>query len=182
MGIVSSFLIALSLSMDNLAVTIAAGASSARILNKRLIYQIAGLFSIAHFIMFSLGFLGGESVVPVIGKVAPWCACAALVYIGINMLWQARHAHPQVNHLIFSSFKHKLVLAVATSIDAFLVGTTFAFTHSSFWQMAVLLVICVALTSATGFKIGDVLGKKFGRWAEALGGMILIVLGLKLLL
>ena len=71
--------------MDNLAVTIAAGASSARILNKRLIYQIAGLFSIAHFIMFSLGFLGGESVVPVIGKVAPWCACAALVYIGVSV-------------------------------------------------------------------------------------------------
>ena len=168
--------------MDNLAVTIAAGAASARILNKRLIYEIAALFALAHFVMFSLGFIGGERVAPALGRVAPWLACAALVYIGASMLWQARQPKEEVNHLIFESFKHKILLAVATSIDAFLVGTSFGFTYSVFWQMAVLLVICVGVTSATGFKLGGTLGKKFGRWTEALGGVVLIVLGLKLLL
>lgn len=182
MGIVASFLIALSLSMDNLAVTIAAGAASARVINKRLIYEIAVLFASAHFVMFSLGFMGGERVAPALGRVAPWLACAALMYIGLEMMAQAYRHKEEVNHVIFDSFKHKILLAVATSIDAFLVGTSFGFTYSAFWQMAVLLVVCVGITSATGFKLGDALGKKFGRWAEALGGLVLIVLGLKLLL
>jgi len=182
MGIVSSFLIALSLSADNLAVTVSAGAASARVINQRLIYEIAVLFATAHFIMFSLGFLGGTRVAPVLGRVAPWIACAILIYIGAGMLWQAWRKREEVNHAIFASLKHKLLLALATSVDAFLVGTGFGFTGSSFWQMAVLLVICVGLTSTVGFKLGDILGRKFGRWAETGGGAVLIILGVKLLL
>lgn len=168
--------------MDNLSVTIAAGACSARVINKRLIYEIACLFAAAHFVMFSIGFWGGEFVAPVLGRVAPWIASAALVYIGAEMLLTAYRNRTEVNHAIFSAFKNKLLLALATSLDAFFVGTSFGFTQSSFGVMALMLVCCVWITSATGFKLGDLLGRKFGRWTEAVGGLVLIALGLKLLL
>ena len=179
---VSSFLIALSLSMDNLTVTVAAGTGAAHLINRRLVYEIACLFAAAHFLMFSLGFWGGEHIAPVLGKVAPWIASGALVYIGLGMLWQACHKPAEVNHVIFSSLKNKMLLALATSVDAFLVGTSFGFTRSDYWQMVFMLAVCVWITSAAGFKMGHLLGKKFGRRIEAVGGITLVVLGVKLLL
>jgi len=168
--------------MDNLAVTIAAGAVCALAPKRSKVYEIAGLFTLAHFIMFSFGFLGAERVAPTLGKIAPWLACIVLVYIGLGMMWQAWRNHSTDNMIMFFSLKKKILLALATSMDAFLVGTSFGFTYSVFWQIIVMLTGCVFITSVCGFKIGDVLGKKFGRWMEAAGGAVLVLLGIKLLL
>ena len=83
---------------------------------------------------------------------------------------------------VLHSFKTLLALSVATSLDALLVGIGLAFTEAPFWVTVLTLTACVFVTSWAGFYLGAFLGRKFGKVMEALGGLALILIGLKLLL
>ncbi len=83
---------------------------------------------------------------------------------------------------LFNSTKTQVLLAVATSIDALWAGAGLAFTDASFWQTVLILIGCVFVTSLFGFEMGHLLGRKFGRNMEVLGGSVLIFLGVKVLL
>ena len=181
MNIWVSFLIALSLSMDNLAVTVSAGCSRQLTGHRRTIWQISVLFALAHFVMFSLGFEGGILLHAgqIIGK---WIAGAILCFIGVRMIQSACKAAPSVHDKILSSLYAQLLLAVATSVDALLVGAGLALSSASFWQTNLFLVICVFSTSLCGFYLGRYLGQKFGRVVEVTGALVLVGFGAKMLL
>ena len=176
----ASFLIAVGLSMDNLAVTVAAGCGQHLIKDySRQIWRISFLFSFAHFVMFFLGFKGGRFLL-VGSTIAPWMACGILVCIGLRMIKEAFET--QKTRPVFGSVKMQILLALATSLDALLVGTGLAFTPIAFWQTLGALVSCVLITSFCGFYLGHYLGRKFGRNMEIVGGCILIFVGVKVLL
>lgn len=82
----------------------------------------------------------------------------------------------------FHSFKTLCVLAIATSLDALVVGMGLSFAGAPFFVTAAALIGSVFITSWIGFYVGAFLGKKFGRMMEALGGVILVLIGFKFLL
>ena len=177
----SSFLVAASLSMDNLAVTVSAGCSHSLAGHRRMLWQISLLFALFHFMMFAIGFEGG--ILLHAGQaIAPWLACGILVFIGIHMIKEAGTVHESPNVTILNSLRTQIMLAAATSVDALLVGAGLAFTAVSFWQTTMFLVLCVFITSLCGFYLGRYFGYKFGRNMEILGGCVLLFLGVKVLL
>lgn len=177
----SSLLVAVGLSMDNLAVTISAGCAGQQVGHTRTLWQVSLLFALAHFGMFALGFEGG--ILLHAGQaLAPWLACGILVFIGGRMIQSAFVKTSKTQPTIFNSFPTQIMLAVATSVDALFVGAGLAFTSAAFWQTVICLVICVFSTSLCGFYLGRYLGNKFGRTMEMIGGSILVLLGMKVLL
>ena len=177
----ASFLVAIGLSMDNLAVTISAGCSQRSVGRSRTLWQVSLLFALAHFIMFTAGFEGG--ILLHAGKtIAPWLACAILIFIGLRMIKNAFAPKGQEQAPLLNSLHTQVMLALATSVDALLVGAGLAFATGDFWQTTIALVICVFVTSVCGFYMGRYLGSKFGRNMEILGGLVLIFLGAKVLL
>ena len=182
MNILSSLLVALGLSMDNWAVTIASGCSHHEAIAKSYIFKVSALFAAAHFLMFSGGWLCGAGVGKYIGAVDHWIAFIILVFIGVRMVKESRQNQPETDVCTLHSFKTLCVLAVATSLDALLVGMGLAFTAAPFWATVLMLTACVFITSWSGFYVGAYLGRKFGKVMEALGGAVLILIGMKLLL
>ena len=182
MNILSALLVALGLSMDNLAVTIASGCPHQNKIPLTYIGKVSALFAVAHFIMFSVGWLGGAGVGRYIGAVDHWIAFAILAFIGARMVKEARNPQDEEDVCVLHSFKTLLALSVATSLDALLVGIGLAFTEAPFWVTVLTLTACVFVTSWAGFYLGAFLGRKFGKVMEALGGLALILIGLKLLL
>ena len=183
MNFVLSFAIAACLSMDNLAVTLSAGCVQTRLPNRRTLWQISFLFTLAHFVMFSMGFKGG-SLLHASRLVGACVACAILLIIGGKMIQSARQNRSEipVSVALLHSFKALFALAIATSLDALWVGVGLSFFNVSFWQLAIALVLCVFMTSLSGFYLGQFLGRTFGRKMEIVGGGILIFLGVKVLL
>lgn len=182
MNIVSSFLIGASLSMDNLAVTISAGCSHHLKGHRGTIWQISLVFALAHLVMFSIGYEGGTLLHAgrVVGAVL---ACAILGWIGARMVHGAWKPNPQPDGCpLLHSFKTQVALAVATSLDALWAGVGMAFSSAVFWQIVSALVVCVFITSLSGFYLGQFLGRTFGRKMEMIGGAVLILFGVKVLL
>lgn len=182
MNILSSLLVALGLSMDNFAVTVASGCCHRLRIPKTYILKVSVLFALAHFAMFSAGWLFGAGAERYIGAVDHWIAFLILVFIGGRMIKESRGKQEKEDACELHSLRTLLALAVATSVDALLVGMGLAFTAAPFWPTVWTLSACVLATSAAGFWLGAFLGRKFGKIMEALGGVVLIVIGLKLLL
>lgn len=182
MNILSSLLVALGLSMDNFAVTIASGCASRRQIKQRYILTVSSLFALAHFIMFSAGWLCGAGVGKYISAVDHWIAFAILIFIGGRMIKESRGAKDGPDVCTVHSFKTILMLSVATSLDALVVGVGLAFTAAPFWLTVGTLTACVLFTSYAGFYLGSFLGRRFGKVMEVLGGLSLVCIGVKLLL
>ena len=182
MNILSIFGVALSLSMDNLAVSLAAGCGAREKISGKTICQVSAWFACAHFMMFSLGFLGGHELVRLIGRAGLWVACSILVFIGVHMWVESWEPAKTVQAGALHSFKLRLMLAFATSMDALFVGVGLGLAHVAYWLTVLLMVVCVFLTSIAGFYAGHLLNKRLGPWIERLGGLVLMGLGIKLLL
>ncbi len=179
MNIFSSFLVAVGLSMDNMAVTVSVGGSGSGAHSIRKIVQVSLLFALTHFMMFSVGFEGGMLVHA--GRTwGAWIACAILVYMGMHMILSAQAEENTSS--VFTSLKTQIALAVATSLDALFVGASLALVHAPFWQTQFWLVSCVFVTSLGGFYLGHYLGKRLGPNMERGGGCVLLILGIKVLL
>lgn len=182
MSIASSFLIALSLSMDNFAAALASGCGGHHALSRGRILAVSGMFTAAHFIMFALGWLGGHEVVRHIDWVDHWIAFGMLVWIGGRMIKEALSAAPEHTSSALLSLRAVCSIAVATSLDALLVGVGLSVIHAPFWVTACFMVLCVFVTSCCGFWLGGFLGYRFGRIMEISGGLVLAGIGVKILL
>ena len=181
-NILSAFLVSMGLSMDNFAVSLSAGCSGQTGLTWNNIWRVSLWFALAHFCMFSVGFLGGHEVVRYIGQLGVWIACGILCYIGVRMIYEALHPHPGLRVGVLTSLSARAMLAFATSVDALFVGMGLGLVSSDYWLTVILLSVCVFGTSAVGFYTGQMLGKRFGRMMEMAGGLVLIGMGVKLLL
>jgi len=179
MSIVDLFLIAVGLSMDAFAVAICKGLSvkKANLKQSLVVGLYFGGFQAG---MPLIGYFIGSNFADYIEKIDHWIAFVLLGIIGVNMIRESREAGEELN----ASFgpKAMLPMAVATSIDALAVGVSFAFMKVQIgWAVSFIGVITFTL-SAIGVKIGNLFGAKYKSKAELFGGIVLIVLGAKILI
>ena len=183
MGITELILLAVGLSMDAFAVSICKGLAMPELKPRHMV--IVGLwFGGFQALMPIIGYFLGTTFAGYITAVDHWIAFILLSIIGGNMIKEAltnddEEADPSLGVRIM------LLLAIATSIDALAVGVTFAFLLDSFLSvlLSALLIGCTTfIFSAAGVKVGNVFGMKYRSKAELVGGVILILLGIKILL
>lgn len=180
MGIIELFVLAVGLSMDAFAVSVCKGLSLGRIQVKHMC--IAGAwFGGFQALMPLIGYFLGSFFTDMITKYAHWIAFVLLVYLGISMLRETRECeNEEVNAAM--DVKTMFMLAVATSIDALAVGVTFAFLRVAIIPAVCFIGVVTFVCSAAGVKIGSLFGAKYKEKAERCGGMILILIGCKILL
>ena len=184
MGILELLLIAVALSMDTFAVGICMGLSFPKFILKKAL--IIGLyFGIFQAGMPLIGFLAANLFADMINAYASWIAFALLSFLGVKMIIDSRkkEGHPdcEVSEVSLSPRK-MLPFAVATSIDAMAVGVSFAFLRVSIIPAVLLIGVTTLIVSMIGVKIGNVFGAKFKSKAEIAGGIILILISLRILL
>lgn len=184
MGFTELLLLAVGLSMDAFAVSVCKGLSMKKATVK------AGVLCGAWFggfqaLMPLIGFFLGTMFADAIEAVDHWVAFGLLALIGINMLKEAFASDCDCckDEDADLSAKSMFVMAVATSIDALAVGISLAMAGDVNIVTAVLLIGVITFTlSAAGVKIGNVFGSRFEKKAQMAGGIILLVLGIKILL
>ena len=181
MSFIELFLIGVGLSMDAFAVSICKGLALQRVSWKECC--IAGLwFGGFQALMPLLGYLLGTQFEQFVTSVDHWIAFVLLGIIGGNMIREALSKdEDQLDGSL--AFKTMLLLAIATSIDALAVGITFALLPDVNLPAAVSFIGATTfILSAVGLKVGNVFGLKYKSRAEIAGGIILILLGVKILL
>ena len=182
MSIVELFVIAVGLSMDAFAVAVCKGLSVTKLQKKHMF--ITGLwFGGFQGLMPLIGYLLGSTFEKYITPVDHWVAFVLLGLIGINMLKEGLSKEEENCEDASFSVKTMFVMAVATSIDALAVGITFALLPDVNITAAVLFIGVITFTlSCVGIRIGNVFGAKFKSKAEISGGIILVLMGTKILL
>ena len=182
MGFLELFILAVSLSMDAFAVSICKGLSIGKIRAKHMCK--AGIwFGGFQALMPLIGYLLGKSFADVVSKYSNIIAFVLLALIGGNMIRESIWGEEDEKDADDAmDIKTMFLMAIATSIDALAVGVMFAFLDVNIvWAVSVIGVVTFAF-SALGIKIGSVFGTKFKKQAEIAGGIILILLGIKILL
>jgi len=174
-------LIAVGLAMDAFAVSVCKGLSMKKISIKKLLI-IAVYFGVFQALMPVIGFFLGESFENLVTSIDHWIALILLSFIGINMLKEAFGKSEEDNKNDDTSFKTMIILAIATSIDALAVGITFAFLEINIFVIATIIGVITFIISAIGVIIGNKFGDKYEKKAEIFGGVILILMGIKILL
>ncbi len=174
-------LIAIGLAMDAFAVSVCKGLSMKKISIKKLLI-IALYFGIFQALMPVIGYFLGESFENLVTSIDHWIAFILLLFIGINMLKEAFGKSEDDNKNDDTGFKTMIILGLATSIDALAVGITFAFLEINIFVIATIIGVITFIISAIGVVIGNKFGDKYEKKAEILGGVILILIGIKILL
>lgn len=173
------FLTALGLSMDAFAVAICKG-MSARQLRAGQALLTGAYFGGFQALMPLLGWALGSRFAELISSVDHWIAFGLLLVIGLNMVRESRSKAEDMDPGF--GFKIMLLLALATSIDALAVGIGFAFLSVDIVPAVLLIGITTFVLSAAGCYIGRAFGSRFKSKAELFGGIILILIGSKILL
>ena len=180
MGLIELFLIAVGLSMDAFAVSVCKGLAMPKCTFKKA--AIVGLwFGGFQALMPAIGYVLGEQFQEAIASIDHWIAFVLLALIGGNMIHEALDNDEEEADASLN-VKTMFLLAVATSIDALAIGITFAFLKVNIIPAVCFIGIVTFIISFAGVKIGNVFGARYKNKAEIVGGIILILLGLKILL
>ena len=180
MGIVEINLIALGLAMDAFAVSVCKGLSMRNLdWNKTII--IALYFGIFQALMPIIGYYLETSFESFVTKIDHWIAFGLLIFISGKMILEAfsKKDNESLNDSV--DFKTMIILALATSIDALVVGFTFAFLQADILRSSMIIGDIAFILSLIGVKIGNQFGNKYEKKAEFIGGLILILIGFKIL-
>ncbi|MBQ2669208.1 MAG: manganese efflux pump [Clostridia bacterium] len=180
MGILELFILAVGLSMDAFAVSVCKGLSLGKINIKHMC--IAGAwFGGFQALMPLIGYLLGTRFASLVDAYDHWIAFALLLVIGLNMIREGiKGEEDSVDASM--GVKTMFLMAVATSIDALAVGVTFAFLEVQIIPAIVFIGCTTFILSAIGVKVGSMFGYKYKSKAEICGGIILVILGTKILL
>ena len=179
MSLIELFILAVGLSMDAFAVSICKGLSLRKIKAKHMC--IAGLwFGGFQALMPLIGYFLGSFFSEMIEQYDHWVAFILLAIIGGNMIKESFGKDENVDSAM--DFKSMLLLAIATSIDALAVGVTFAFLQVQIVPAVSFIGAVTFIFSAVGIKIGSLFGTKYRSKAELFGGIVLVLIGLKILL
>lgn len=181
MSLLSLFLLAVGLSMDAFAVSVCKGLATPKITLKKA--GIVGLwFGGFQALMPTIGYLIGYRFQEKITALDHWIAFILLFIIGANMVRESFSKEEECASASLA-FKEMFLMAVATSIDALAVGVTFAFLPDTPILPAVMFIgVITFIFSAAGMKIGNIFGTRYKSKAELAGGIILILIGIKILI
>ena len=184
MGYLEIFLTGIALAMDAFAVSICKGIKMPKLCKSHIVI-IAVFFGGFQMLMPLVGWLLGSQFVQYISKFDHWIAFALLAFIGVKMAIES-FKHEEEDCCKCDSkldLKELVVLAIATSIDALAVGITFAlYPDINILTSISIIGIVTFVICAGGVVIGHKFGAKFKSKAELLGGIVLVIIGLKLLI
>lgn len=172
-------LVALGLAMDCFAVSVSRGMVSGerRLWNALLLASSFGLFQA---LMPVLGYYSGESLAGIISGVDHWAPFLILGIIGSRMIIESRKKEEKCE--VYMTLPLLFTLSVATSIDAFAVGLSFAFLNAGIFKAAIIIGAASFLLSLAGFLVGCRAKSGVGGLAEAFGGIILVGIGARILI
>ena len=178
MSLPEMILLAVALSIDTLAISLAVSAAG-HTRSPRSVFRLSFHFALFQFLMPVLGWAIGRKLAPVISPIDHWVAFAVLVGVGARMLFAggeaaAHRADPTRGLLL-------VTLSAATSVDALAVGLSLAMLHVSIWVPSVTIGLVTGLTSLMAIGAGTKISERFGRHAEVAGGVILLLLALRIL-
>ncbi|MBQ2446103.1 MAG: manganese efflux pump [Oscillospiraceae bacterium] len=184
MSLTDLLITAVALSMDAFAVAVSKGLSVCRVRPKH--WLITGAyFGGFQGLMPLIGFALASTFASYIRGIDHWVAFLLLAFIGGNMIKEALSKEEEEDCNDSFTFKVMLPLAIATSIDAMAAGISFScagVTWDGIWFGVACIGVITFLFSAAGVKIGNIFGTKYKSKAELLGGIILILMGLKILI
>jgi putative Mn2+ efflux pump MntP len=175
-------LLAIGLAMDATAVAAARGMAASRV-RARHVLLVAGFFGGFQALMPLLGWLIGARLAAWADGWDYWVAVALLFGVGAKMLWEARHAdgeRPERSDDELFGFRVMLVLAVATSIDAWAVGVTLPILNAPLGLSLLVIGVTTAVLSSLGLLLGRRFGALLGRRLDLVGGLLLVGLGVKM--
>jgi len=173
--------IALGLSFDTFAVSLSCGVVESKI-RFRDAMRIALMLALFQGAMPVLGYFLGSTVSQYIGKLDHWVAFGLLMILGTRMVIEGLKKDDDRESADFKRMPVLLTIAVGTSIDAFAVGISFAFLSVKIWSAGLLIGTVTFLASMTAIRIGKSAGSRLGSRVEIVGGIILAVIGTKILL
>ncbi len=180
MSIFEILMVGVGLSMDAVAVSTVSGMSIQNI-RLREALAIAIAFGLFQGIMPLLGFFAGSVFADFMSAYAPWIALVLLVAVGGKMIWESFTAKEEKG-LMGICFKLLLAQAVATSIDALAIGVGFAAVQVNIVSAAFIIACTTFLLSWLAVYIGKACGNFLAGKAELVGGVILVVIGIKMVL
>ena len=181
MGLGELFILAVGLSMDAFAVAVGKGLSVQKTTVKH--YLVVGLyFGIFQALMPIIGYFVGAQFADSITAIDHWIAFGLLAFLGGRMIKESFERCPDTSADASLSFKAMFPLAIATSIDALAVGVSLAFLNVDITPAASFIGVITFLLSMIGVKVGNVFGIKYKAKAELIGGVVLVLVGLKILL
>ena len=183
MDLLNVSVIGVGLAMDAAAVSLCKGLAVGKA-KMRHCAIAGGYFGLFQGLMPAIGYALGITFANLINAFDHWVAFALLALIGANMLKESFEGEGCDYQSKSFAFKVMLPLAIATSIDALAVGVTFSFDLNWLEMLMAVSIIAVItfIISALAVRLGSLLGCRFGKFAERLGGTVLILMGIKILL
>lgn len=185
MNFVTIFITAMALAMDAFAVAVSKG-MTLKNLSKKICIKIALAFGIFQGIMPLLGWLLGISFESYIKSLDHWIALILLGFLGIRMIMEfieSRKNNKEDSYIVKEeelSNKELFMLSIATSIDALAVGISFAFLNVNITLASFTICIITFLVCLVGVYLGKKIGDVFSSYAELLGGIVLIIIGINI--
>lgn len=173
--------LAFALAMDAVAVSLAQGLLLRRP-SWRDALLVAGMFGLFQALMPVLGWVLAFWFADAVSAATPWIAFGLLALIGGKMIWESFHEDEGGHTTPTVSIRSVTPLAVATSIDAAAVGVTFGVLEVEVAPAVVLIGVVTFVLSLVAVFAGSRVGERLGSWAEMLGGLILVAIGLRILL
>jgi len=174
------FLIAVGLSMDCFAVSLSFGAQ--RNLKKNDILKFAFFFALFQTVMPLIGWLVGSTVNFYLAKVDHWIAFGILAIIGLRMIYESFRGEDEKRTVDIREWKILLTLSLATSIDALMTGVSLGFVKVNILLAVITIGLVTFLNSIAGARVGERSIHISPRWAEIIGGLVLIGIGAKIVL
>ena len=174
------FLIALGLAADAFAVSVVAGSTGAT-RGHRSMLRLSFHFGLFQFIMPILGWVAGFSIERYVQSFDHWIVFGLLVWVAVRMIRSARTDNDRIVQQDPSKGMMLVVLSIATSLDALAIGLSLALLRVSIWYPSVVIGVVTGTTSFLGILLGQRFSKKFGRMAAMIGGVLLILIGMRIL-
>jgi len=150
--------------------------------DRRAIFRLSFHFGLFQFLMPVIGWFIGLHIIIYIAFIDHWIAFALLAYVGLKMIQESRNENEGAQKSNPSKGINLVLLSLATSIDALAVGLSIGVLNLDIWYPSFLIGVITAGLSLVGIQLGQKLGKRFGRRMEFIGGIILILIGLRILI
>ncbi len=182
MDLFTVFILAIGLSMDSFAVAISCGLAEQKVTFGHAV-KISFAFALFQGILPLIGWIMGTELKVFVESIDHWIAFTLLAYLGGKMIWESLRSDRSEKISNIYSFRHIMTLSIATSIDALVVGFSYAMAESGkIFGGALIIGMVTFFFSMLGIRIGKDVGDKLGPKVELMGGIILLGIGLKILL
>ena len=181
MNFLEILFISLSMAMDAFAVCLGAGTTS-QADGPRPTFRLAFHFGLFQFLMPVVGWFAGTTLLRYIAAYDHWVAFGLLAFVGGRMIHSGFHPEEEEKKSDPSRGWTLVLLSFAVSIDALAVGLSLGIIGMTIWVPAVVIGVVTGLVSWLGLRLGNKLGEKFGKRMGMIGGIVLIVIGVRIVL